>query len=68
MIYMWFTGINYYKLAVEKDRVTLFLRPCICMVTRQKHLYNAYTDTIQNSLQKIKWIGIHIVSAIIGQC
>ena len=20
MIYMWFTGINYYKLAVEKDR------------------------------------------------
>jgi hypothetical protein len=25
MIYMWFTGMNYYKLAVEKDRVT-FLR------------------------------------------
>ena len=20
MIYMWFTGINYYKLAIEKDR------------------------------------------------
>jgi hypothetical protein len=27
MIYMWFTGINYYKLAVEKDRVPIFLRP-----------------------------------------
>jgi hypothetical protein len=29
MIYMWFTGINYYKLAVEKDRDSIFttLRP-----------------------------------------
>ena len=26
MIYMWFTGKNYYNLAVEKDRV-LSLRP-----------------------------------------
>ena len=26
MIYMWFTGINYYKLAVEKDRDSI-LRP-----------------------------------------
>jgi hypothetical protein len=24
MIYMWFTGINYYKLAVEKDRDSSF--------------------------------------------
>jgi hypothetical protein len=24
MIYMWFTGINYYKLAVEKDRDYIF--------------------------------------------
>jgi hypothetical protein len=24
MIYMWFTGINYYKLAVEKDRDSTF--------------------------------------------
>jgi hypothetical protein len=24
MIYMWFTGINYYKLAVEKDRHSIF--------------------------------------------
>ena len=24
MIYMWFTGINYYKLAVEKDRNCIF--------------------------------------------
>ena len=24
MIYMWFTGINYYKLAVEKDRDSNF--------------------------------------------
>jgi hypothetical protein len=24
MIYMWFTGINYYKLAVEKDRESIF--------------------------------------------
>jgi hypothetical protein len=24
MIYMWFTGINYYKLAVEKDRDFIF--------------------------------------------
>jgi hypothetical protein len=24
MIYMWFTGINYYKLAVEKDRDPIF--------------------------------------------
>jgi hypothetical protein len=24
MIYMWFTGINYYKLAVEKDRDSIF--------------------------------------------
>jgi hypothetical protein len=23
-IYMWFTGINYYKLAVEKDRHSIF--------------------------------------------
>ena len=26
MIYMWFTGINYYKLAVKKDRDSI-LRP-----------------------------------------
>jgi hypothetical protein len=24
MVYMWFTGINYYKLAVEKDRDSIF--------------------------------------------
>ena len=24
MIHMWFTGINYYKLAVEKDRDSVF--------------------------------------------
>ena len=24
MIYMWFTGINYYKLAIEKDRDSIF--------------------------------------------
>ena len=24
MIYVWFTGINYYKLAVEKDRDSIF--------------------------------------------
>jgi hypothetical protein len=24
MIYMWFTGINYYKLAVAKDRDSIF--------------------------------------------
>ena len=24
MIYMWFTGLNYYKLAVEKDRDSVF--------------------------------------------
>jgi hypothetical protein len=24
MIYMWFTGINNYKLAVEKDRESIF--------------------------------------------
>ena len=24
MMYMWFTGINYYKLAVEKDRDFIF--------------------------------------------
>ena len=24
MIYMWFTGINYCKLAVEKDRDSIF--------------------------------------------
>jgi hypothetical protein len=24
MIYMWFTGINYYKLAVEKERDSIF--------------------------------------------
>jgi hypothetical protein len=33
MIYMWFTGINYYKLAVEKDRDSIFH-----METRLKHL------------------------------
>jgi hypothetical protein len=30
MIYMWFTGVNYYKLAVEKDRdsiVTTIWKP-----------------------------------------
>jgi hypothetical protein len=25
MIYMWFTGINYYKLAVETDRDSNFM-------------------------------------------
>jgi hypothetical protein len=24
MIYMWFTGINYYKLGVEEDRDSIF--------------------------------------------
>ena len=31
MIYMWHTGINYYKLAVEKDRDSIFTtmwKPC----------------------------------------
>jgi hypothetical protein len=29
---MWFAGINYYKLAIEKDRNSIFttiMRPCI---------------------------------------
>ena len=26
MIYMWFTGINYYKLAVERDRDSFYDR------------------------------------------
>jgi hypothetical protein len=25
MIYMWFTGINYYKVAIEKDRDSIFI-------------------------------------------
>ena len=28
MIYMWFTGINYYELAVEKDRDSIFTTIC----------------------------------------
>jgi hypothetical protein len=37
MIYMWFTGINYYKLAVEKDRdsnfttITTIWKPDFCL-------------------------------------
>jgi hypothetical protein len=37
MIYMWFTGFNYYKLAVEKDRDSIFTtittisKPGLCM-------------------------------------
>jgi hypothetical protein len=37
MIYMWFTGLNYYKLAVEKDRdsifktITTISKPGLCM-------------------------------------
>ena len=34
MIYMWFTGINYYKLAVEKDRDSVFTTITNHMETR----------------------------------
>jgi hypothetical protein len=65
MIYMWFTGINYYKLAVEKDRDPIFTT----IWKPDRNICITHTVTIQNSLQKpIKWIGIHIVLAIIGQC
>jgi hypothetical protein len=36
MIYMWFTGINYSKLAVEKDRDSIFTTIMTIMETRFK--------------------------------
>jgi hypothetical protein len=27
MMYMWFTGINYYKLSIEKDRDSILRNP-----------------------------------------
>jgi hypothetical protein len=35
MIYMWFTGINYYKLAVEKDRDSIFTSICKLGLNKQ---------------------------------
>jgi hypothetical protein len=34
MIYMWFTGINYYILAVEKDRDSIFTTITIICIMR----------------------------------
>ena len=34
MIYMWFTGINYYILAVEKDRDSIFTTSTIICIMR----------------------------------
>jgi hypothetical protein len=47
MVYMWFTGINYYKLAVEKDRDSIFttIRPpvpihiCLLLVRTVAHIF-----------------------------
>jgi hypothetical protein len=33
VIYMWFTGINYYKVAVEKDRDSIFTTALVAMAT-----------------------------------
>ena len=46
MIYMWFTGINYYKLAVEKDRDSIFTTICDKSVSSVVHyLTNSSIDT-----------------------
>jgi hypothetical protein len=46
MIYMWFTGINYYKLAVEKDRDSIFTTICDKNVSSVVHyLTNSSIDT-----------------------
>jgi hypothetical protein len=48
MIYMWFTGINYSKLAVEKDLARLlFLRPCIKRFYEASLLYRLFSMGIR---------------------
>jgi hypothetical protein len=42
MIYMWFTGINYYKLAVKKDRDSFFTT--ICIMTIWKPSFKVVSD------------------------
>ena len=47
MIYMWFTGINYYKLAVEKDRDSIFTT--ITTIGSQASRYDGLkTQKLQN--------------------
>ena len=51
MIYMWFTGMNYYKLAVEKDCDSIFTtlekNPYyeICNCTTKSIVYPSYFHT-----------------------
>jgi hypothetical protein len=42
---MWFTGINYYKLAVEKDRDSIFTTICDKSVSIVVHYLTNSIDT-----------------------
>jgi hypothetical protein len=49
MIYMWLTGINYYKLAVEKDRYSIFT------TIWKPNLYERYgTCSLRNRCSGVK--------------
>jgi hypothetical protein len=54
MIYMWFTGINYCKLAVEKDRDSIFttitMETRLYLEQRVASLCNKVITTVQTHL------------------
>jgi hypothetical protein len=49
MIYIWFTGINYYKLAVEKDRDSIFTT--IKTIWKPMQAYNKHCKFIVYKLR-----------------
>jgi hypothetical protein len=51
MIYMWFTGINYYKLAVEKDRDSIFTT--ITTIWKSGFMWTFTTHPMQQATGKI---------------
>jgi hypothetical protein len=56
MIYMWFTGTNYYKLAVEKDRDSIFTTKWIpSLMTRKRRgfLINDLSMSMHNMVQSV---------------
>ena len=56
MIYMWFTGINYYKLTLEKDRDSIFTIITTIWKPRSRDLYPIIAGTTEY-FHKIQYNG-----------
>ena len=55
MIYMWFTCINYYKLAVEKDRDSIFMTKWnLSMVSKRSEMKTERDKTERDKTERDK--------------